>query len=140
MSAFKNATAFFHACEGLEGWQGCKKYVAPDARFVAQCEPIVDVSTVEAYCDWMAGLGRQVLPGCSYDLHASAYSRESRTALFFATFTGKHTGEGGPVPPTLQQTSSHYVYALTMDDDDHVARMVKIWNAPWAMRELGWVN
>jgi len=26
-----------------------------------------------------------------------------------------------------------------MDADDKVARMVKIWNAPWAMKELGWM-
>ena len=25
-----------------------------------------------------------------------------------------------------------------MDADDKVARMVKVWNASWALRELGW--
>jgi hypothetical protein len=58
---------------------------------------------------------------------------------FFAACDATHTGEGGPVPPTQKQTRSHYVYALTMDANDKVAKMVKIWNAPWAMKELGWL-
>ena len=33
---------------------------------------------------------------------------------------------------------AHYVYALEMNPDDKVERMTKIWNAPWALRELGW--
>ncbi len=57
MSAFETATKFFHACETLEGWEGCKGYVADGATFTAQCEPLVDIQTVEAYCEWMAGLG-----------------------------------------------------------------------------------
>ena len=35
MSAYENATAFFHACEGLQGWEGCRQYVADGAGFVA---------------------------------------------------------------------------------------------------------
>jgi hypothetical protein len=42
------------------------------------------------------------------------------------------------VPPTHKPTHSHYVYALTMSANGKVERMVKIWNAGWAMRELGW--
>ena len=57
MTPFENASAFFHACESLEGWAGCKQYVADNAVFSAQSEPIADVNTVEDYCDWMAGLG-----------------------------------------------------------------------------------
>jgi len=49
MSAFENASQFFHSCESLKGWEGCKQYVAPDAPFSAQCEPLIDVNTVEAY-------------------------------------------------------------------------------------------
>ena len=28
---------------------------------------------------------------------------------------------------------------LKMDDDGKIVSMTKIWNAPWAMRELGWM-
>lgn len=138
MSAFANATKFFHACESLKGWEGCRQYVTPNARFTAQCEPLAGIDTVQGYTDWMSGLGTAVLPGCRYELHASAYDEATRTALYFATFTGKHTGDGGPVPPTGKQASADYVYALTLDGNDLVAGMVKIWNAPWTLKELGW--
>ena len=137
MTAFENAKKFFHACEAPEGWVGCKQYVAKDAPFVAQSEPLVDIGTVEAYCDWMAGFGT-IAPGATYDLHTSSYDEESRMAVFFATYHAKHTGEGGPVPPTQKETHSQYIYVLTMNTDNKVERMVKVWNAPWAMKELGW--
>ena len=139
MSAFDNANKFFVACETPTGWAGCKEYVADGATFVAQSEPLADVSTVEAYCDWMHGFGTVTAPDGSYELHTSAWDEENRTATFFATYSATHTGDGGPVPPTNKSTKSHYVYFLKMDDNDKVASMVKVWNAPWAMRELGWM-
>lgn len=138
MSAFENATKFFHACETLEGWDGCKGYVAPGATFYAQSEPLTDIDSVEAYCEWMAGLGKGPLNGCSYKLHSSSYDEANRTATFVATLTATHVGEGGPVPPTNQKTNADYVYALTMNDDGKVAKMRKVWNAPWTLKELGW--
>lgn len=138
MTAMQNATDFFHACESLKGWAGCQEYVASGAGFVAQSEPLVDVTTVEDYCEWMAGLGSTALAGCSYELHSSAFDADTNTALFFGTFTGKHVGEGGPVPPTNKETNSHYVYVLKLNDENKVSHMTKIWNAPWALTELGW--
>jgi hypothetical protein len=138
MEAMQAATNFFHACEGLQGWAGCQQYVAEGAGFVAQSEPLADVNTVEAYCEWMAGLGAGPLNGCSYDIHASAFDEVNNTAVFFATFSGSHVGDGGPVPPTNKETNSHYVYVLKFDDDNKISRMTKIWNAPWALKELGW--
>ena len=139
MTAYETATAFFHACERLEGWQGCKQYVAENAVFSAQSEPLIDIGLVEEYCEWMAGLGKGALVGCGYNVHSSAWDEANFTALFFATFNGKHTGEGGPVPATNGETHSHYVYAITMDEDNKVCAMTKIWNAPWALKELGWM-
>ena len=78
---------------------------------------LVDVKTVQGYSDWMMGFGTTTAKGYSYDLHASAYDEKSKTALFFATFTGSHVGEGGPVPPTHKTTNTHYVYVLTMNGD-----------------------
>ncbi len=138
MTPFETATAFFHACEGLQGWKGCQEYVAPDAHFTAQSEPVAELTTVEAYCNWMADLGHGPLHGCSYDLHNAAWDESTRTALYFATFNGKHVGDGGPVPATGKETHSHYVYAITVDDSGKVSGLTKIWNAPWAMREMGW--
>ena len=139
MTPYETASRFFHACESLEGWAGCQQYVADNAQFNAQCEPLVDVNTVQAYCDWLAGLGGGPLNGCSYQLHSSAYDEPNNTALFFGTFNGTHVGEGGPVPATQQSTSTDYVYAITMNGAGKVSKMVKVWNAPWALRELGWM-
>lgn len=138
MRSFENATKFFHACESLQGWAVCQQYVASGAIFSAQCEPLVDISTVEAYTEWMAGFGSAIVPGCSYTLDASSYDDAANTAMFFGTFTGKHTGEGGPVPPTNKETVTQYVYILTMNAEGLVEKMVKVWNAPWALKELGW--
>ena len=139
MTAFENAVKFFEACDAPEGWAGCKAYVAEGASFTAQSEPLADVKTVEAYCEWMYGFATVTAPGATYELHASAYDEKTRTAVFFATYHATHSGAGGPVPPTHKETHTHYVYFLTMNSDNRVQRMVKVWNAPWAMRELGWV-
>jgi hypothetical protein len=137
-AAFENARKFFEACEASEGWEGCKAYVVDGASFTAQSEPLADVKSIKDYCEWMAGVG-VFAPGATYDLHVACYDESTRTAIFFATFHLRHTGEGGPVPPTNQETHSHYVYFLTMNDEDKVESMTKVWNAPWALRELGWM-
>ena len=139
MTAFENAQKFFAACETATGWAGCQQYVAANAPFVAQSEPLAEINTVAAYCEWMAAFATITAPGATYDLHTASYDESTRTAIFFATYHAKHTGAGGPVPPTNKETHSHYVYVLTLNEDDQVAKMVKIWNAPWAMKELGWI-
>jgi hypothetical protein len=139
MTAFETAGKFFLACEASEGWEGCKPYVAGKGNFRAQCEPLVGIDTIEAYCDWMAGIGKITAPGATYDLHSSSYDEETKTAIFFATFHARHTGEGGPVPPTNKETHTDYVYVLKMNDENKVVGMVKVWNAPWAMKDLGWM-
>lgn len=138
MTRFENAANFFHACEGLQGWAGCEPFVAPGAVFDSQCEPLAEIRTVQQYTEWMAGLGRQILPGCRYELHTASYDQATHMAMFFATLTATHTGAGGPVPATHRTTRAHYVYVLTMNEQSKVSRMTKIWNAPWTLRELGW--
>ena len=138
MSALENARAFFDSCESGEGWAGCQQYVADGATFSAQCEPLAEMTGIEEYTEWMAGFIAGVAPGASYDVHVSAFDESTNTAVFFATFNGKHTADGGPVPPTNKETHSHYVYSLTMDDDGRLCKMVKIWNPTWALAELGW--
>ena len=139
MSAFEVATRFFEACDKPLGWEGCREYVAEGAPFTAQSEPLAEIDTVEAYCEWMKTFGTVTAAGATYELHSSSYDDATRTAVFFATIHATHSGEGGPVPPTGKQTNSHYVYVLKMTDDEKVAEMTKIWNAPWALKELGWM-
>jgi hypothetical protein len=138
MSAFENATKFFHACETPSGWEACNPYVAEDATFFAQVEVLAEIDTVKAYAEWVAEFVRTSTPGVTYDVHASSYDEKTRTAMFFATYHLKHTLDGGPVPPTGKEAHAHYVYCLTMNEDDRVEKMVKIWNAPWTLKELGW--
>ena len=139
MSAFENAKKFFVACEGNEGWAGCSPYVVEGAAFNSQCEPLLETKTVQEYSDWVAGLNKGPLPGSRYELHASAYDEATRKAIFSATFHAKHTADGGPVPPTNKETHTDYVYVVTMNSEDKVESMTKIWNAPWALKELGWM-
>lgn len=140
MSAFDNAKKFFEACEAPLGWAGCKDYVEDGAGFTAQCEPLVDVTTIEAYADWMHGFGTVTAKGSTYTLHSACYDKDNRCAMFFATYHATHVGEGGPVPPTNKSVDSHYVYIVQINDDDKVESMTKVWNAPWAMRGLGWID
>jgi len=117
MDLFETATKFFHTCESLKGWDACKDYVADNATFFAQCEPLTDIKTVKDYVGWMTGLGTITAPGCTYELHTSAYDEANKTAIFYATFTGTHSGEGGPIPPTNKTTNTHYVYVLKMNNE-----------------------
>ncbi|HIG43883.1 MAG: hypothetical protein ABGY96_16105 [bacterium] len=138
MKDFDGARQFFEACEAPLGWEGCREFVCDNASFVAQSEPLASMKTIQEYCDWMYGFGTVTAAGATYDLHTSSYDESTRTAVFFATYHARHTGEGGPVAPTNKETHSHYVYVLTMDGDGKVEKMTKIWNAPWALNELGW--
>jgi len=139
MTSFENATQFFHNCESAGGWEACKEYVADNAQFTCQSGALAEVKTVQDYVEWLKGLSTITTPGCKYDLHTSAFDEANNTAIFFATFTGTHSGDGGPVPPTNKTTNTQYVYNLEMNDSGKVVRMTKIWNAPWALRELGWM-
>lgn len=139
MEAFENATAFFHNCESAKGWESCKNYATKNAEFNAQSEPLIDVKKLEDYVNWMEGLGTITMPGCSYKVHSSAYDETNNTAIFFATFTGTHSGDGGPISPSNKTTNTDYVYAIKMNHEDKVESMTKIWNSSWALRELGWM-
>ena len=138
MSEFESATEFFHTCESAKGWGACSKFVEPNAPFAAQSEPLVDLKTIEEYVNWMTAFCDNIAPGSSYVLHSSSFDEESKTAMFFATYTLRHTGEGGPVPPTNKETNSQYVYIIEMNGEGKVKSMQKVWNAPWAISELGW--
>eukprot|EP00992_Anisonema_acinus_P015523 TRINITY_DN9777_c0_g2_i1.p1 TRINITY_DN9777_c0_g2~~TRINITY_DN9777_c0_g2_i1.p1 ORF type:complete len:137 (+),score=18.72 TRINITY_DN9777_c0_g2_i1:54-464(+) len=133
-----SAKAFFEACETGKGWEGCKQYCTADAVFSAQSEPLAEIKTVQGYTDWMAGLANTTMPGCSYDLKHFSVDEASRSAVFFAVFIGTHTGPG-PCEPTNKSTSSDYVYHLGFDETGKINSMTKIWNAPWAMKQLGWM-
>lgn len=130
------AKAFFDACETGKGWDGCKAYCTPNASFAAQAEPLADVRTLQQYADWMKGL-MSLMPDGSYKVKSFAVDADRNNVCAYAVFSGTHTGQGGPVPPTGKKTASDYVYVMEFDGEK-IRHMTKIWHAGWAMRELGW--
>lgn len=138
MSDLKSkAIAFFDACETGQGWDICKAYCADDASFSAQSAAIADITMLSAYCEWMKGL-LTILPDGSYEVKSFGMDEDRNAAVAYAIFSGTHTADGGPVPPTGKQTRSDYVYHIEFNEDGKVSHMTKIWNDGAALVELGW--
>jgi predicted ester cyclase len=130
------ARHFFEACEAGKGWEACKAYCNPNASFSAQAEPLAETRTLEAYTDWMKGL-LSFMPDGRYELRSFAVDEERQNVSAYGVFFATHTGQGGPCAPTGKSTRTDYVYVMEFQGDK-IRHMTKIWNAGWAMRELGW--
>jgi predicted ester cyclase len=136
-SRTETAKAFFEACETGKGWAGCRAYCQSDASFSAQSEPLAEMTTLQEYTDWMKGpLG--FVPDGRYEVKSFATDDQRNNVCAYGVFSGTHSGDGGPMPPTGKSTSSDYVYVMEFDDGK-ISHMTKIWNAGWAMKELGWM-
>ncbi|MEM9010447.1 MAG: nuclear transport factor 2 family protein [Pseudomonadota bacterium] len=129
------AMAFFEACETGKGWAACAAHCHPGATFSCQSGALKDVTSLEGYAEWMAGLFTP-MPNASYDLKAFSVDEARGIVTAVAVFKGTHTGEG-PVPATGKSTASDYVYAMEFEDEK-IRHMTKIWNDAFAMVELGW--
>ena len=132
------AKQFFDACETGKGWQGCAKYCTPNATFSAQAEPLADLKTLEQYTDWMKGL-LTFIPDGRYVVKSFATDDDRKSVCAFGVFSGTHSGQGGPCPPTGKSTSTDYVYVMEFEGDK-IRHMTKIWNDGWALRQLGWTS
>ena len=130
------AKDFFEACEAGKGWEACRGYCTPDASFSAQAEPLAELRTLQQYTDWMKGL-LGFIPDGSYVVKSFAVDNERNNVSAYGVFSGTHTGEGGPCPPTGKSLSSDYVYVMEFAGDK-IRHMTKIWNAGWAIKQLGW--
>jgi predicted ester cyclase len=137
-SITETARAFFDACEMGKGWAECSAYCQPSASFAAQAEPLAGLQTLQQYTEWMKGL-LSFVPDGSYAVKSFATDHDRKNVCAYAVFSGTHSGEGGPVPPTGKSTSSDYVYVMEFEDGK-ISHMTKIWNAGWAMKELGWTG
>src|SRR3989441_10121397 len=98
-SITQTARAFFDACETGKGWAECSAYCQPDAGFAAQAEPLADLQTLQQYTEWMQGL-LVFVPDGSYAVKSFATDHDRNNVCACAVFSGTHTGDGGPVPPT----------------------------------------
>jgi predicted ester cyclase len=132
------ARAFFDALDTGQGWEACSTYCTPDASFDAQAEPLAEIHTLADYADWMKGM-MAITPDGRYEMKFFAADPERQSVAAYAVFHATHTGEGGPVPPTGKSTSSDYVYVMEFEGDK-IRHLTKIWNASWALRELGWAD
>lgn len=130
------AEAFFEACEKGKGWETCRAYCTPGATFSAQAEPLLGVKTLAEYTDWMKGI-LTVLPDGRYQVKSFAVDAVRKNVTAYGVFHATHTGPGGPVAPTGRSTSTDYVYVMQFDGDK-IVHMTKIWNAGFALKELGW--
>ncbi len=130
------AEAFFVACEAGRGWEECSAYCVPGATFSAQAEPLLEVTTLAGYADWMKGI-MSLFPDGRYELKSFAIDEKRNNVSAYAVFHATHTGEGGPVPPTGKSMSSDYVYIMQFDGGK-IVHMTKVWNAGLAMKAIGW--
>ena len=130
------ARAFFEACETGKGWDTCQQFCTADATFSAQAEALEGVDTLEKYTDWMKGL-LTILPDGEYEVKSFAADPERTNVIAYGVFSGTHTGEGGPVPPTGKRASADYVYVMEFEGD-RIGHMTKIWNSGITLSQLGW--
>jgi predicted ester cyclase len=131
------AATFFEACEKGKGWEACKAYCKADATFSAQAEPLADVRNLQQYTDWMKGV-LTFIPDGRYELKSFATDNERKSVCAYGIFSGTHTGEGGPCPPTGKSMKTDYVYVMEFDGDK-IRHMTKIWHSGLALKSLGWV-
>lgn len=130
------AAAFLDCCETGKGWDRCRPYCHDDAGFASQAEPVAEMQTVAEYTQWMHDLFTP-MPNASYELKSLAVDPDRDHVIAFAVFRGTHSGESGPVPATGASTESDYAYVMAFREG-RIAHLTKIWNAGWAMRQLGW--
>jgi len=132
------ARAFFDALDTGQGWEACSAYCHPNATFAAQAEPLAEIGTLADYAEWMKGM-MSIAPDGRYEMKSFATDLERHNVTAYAVFQATHTGEGGPVPPTGKSASTDYVYVMDFDGDK-IRHVTKIWNAGWALRQLGWAD
>lgn len=132
----ETAMAFFQACEEGKGWAVCKEYCTDDASFSVQASPLQGISTIEGYSDWMAGVFT-FMPNAAYEIKSICTNDDSSHVSVFAVFTGTHSEEGGPVPPTGKSMTTDYVYVMELSEGK-VSHLTKIWNSEEALKQVGW--
>jgi predicted ester cyclase len=138
MSSMQEAAGqFFDACDTGKGWDACSGFCHSGATFSAQAGALEGVDTLEAYTEWMKGLFTPI-PNGSYEIRSFAVDEDRNNVSAYLVFSGTHTGDGGPVPPTGNAVSTDYVYVMEFDGD-RIRHMTKIWNDVATLQQLGWM-
>lgn len=132
----KPARQFFEACETGQGWDACKAFCVSDATFSSQTGALSEISTLEAYTEWMKNLLTPI-PDGRYELKFFAADEADESVAAYAVFHGTQTGPGGPVPATGKEVAADYVYYMVFEGD-RIRHMTKIWNDAISLQQLGW--
>ena len=126
----ETARSFFDACEEGRAGKGAARSVMRMRRFRRRPNRLPMFTRCAGYTEWMKGI-TSVLPDSSYVVKAFATDAERNSVSGFGVFSGTHTGEGGPVPPTGKRASADYVYVMEFDgpkdqahDEDLERRLV----------------
>jgi len=136
MTISETAMAFFDACETGKGWEVCKQYCHEGAPFSCQAEALADITTIEGYTGWTAGILTPI-PDGHYALQSFSTDNDRNIVTATSVFKGTQTGEGGPIPPTGKTVAADYAYVMEFKGDK-IARMTKIWNDAHSLKQLGW--
>ena len=130
------AKLFFDACETGKGWEVCKTYCHPNAKFSAQAAVLADIDTLQNYTEWMKNLLTPI-PDGHYEMKCFAADQERECVAVYATFHGTQTGPGGPVDPTGNTIAADYVYVMQFEGD-LIRHTTTIWNDTISLQQLGW--
>jgi predicted ester cyclase len=131
-----SANQFFDACDTGKGWEACKAFCHSDATFSSQTTVLADISTLDAYCEWMKNLFTPIPDGRA-ELKFIAADEARNSVAAFAIFHGTQTGEGGPVAPTGNSITADYVYHMEFEGN-RIKHITKIWNDTISLQQLGW--
>ena len=131
------ALKFFEACETGRGWEGCAPFCHSDATFSAQADVLAELTTIEAYSNWMKTMFTPI-PDGRYEIKFFATDADRKRVAAVAVFHGTNTGPGGPTAPTGKSVAADYVYAMDFKDDK-IHHLTKIWNDSFSLRQLGWM-
>jgi predicted ester cyclase len=131
-----SANQFFEACDTGKGWEACKAFCHSDATFSSQTTVLADISTLDAYCEWMKNLFTPIPDGRA-ELKFIAADEARNSVAAFAIFHGTQTGEGGPVAPTGNSITADYVYHMEFEGN-RIKHITKIWNDTISLQQLGW--
>ena len=129
------ARRFFDTCEAGKGWQACRAYCTQDATFSAQCEPLAEIGTMQAYTDWIAGALHTFRSGW-YEVRSVATDEAGASVSIFSVFSAAAGGKDER-SATRKMLKIDYVYVLFFEGQE-IRHMTKVWNAGWTMREMGW--
>ena len=78
-----------------------------------------------------------MMPDSNYDVKSLTIEEEKGHVSIFAVFSGTHTGEGGPIPPTGKSGEVDYVYIMEFLDNK-IKHLTKVWNPHHFFKQIGW--